>query len=125
MSNRQPTITSKKDGDAPVNLVDGNLPKGLFAMFCFDSFYLERAVSVSGDVRSLSLFVSGWRTFSISFGMSSAKRSLSVWGFVEANLRGASAARARGERTWSQKTGMSLLVVERGDETHLVPRNEA
>lgn len=35
--------------------------------------------------------------------MSSARRSLSVWGFVEANLRDANAARAIGERTWTQK----------------------
>lgn len=46
--------------------------------------------------------------------MSSAKRSLSVWGLVEANLRDASAARARGERTWieKKKPGMSPLAVE-------------
>jgi len=44
--------------------------------------------------------------------MSSDKRSLSVWGFVEANLRDANAARARGERIWVQKIDVSLLAVE-------------
>jgi len=104
---------SEIGGDEPVKLVDGGLPKGFFAMFCLDSFYLER----TGTSKQRCLFAVviniGWRTVSISFGMSSAKRSLSVWGFVEANLRDTNAARARGERTWIIKNdGMSLLAAE-------------
>ena len=41
--------TREKGGDAPVNLVDDDLSKGFFAMFCFDSFYLKRTVAVSKD----------------------------------------------------------------------------
>jgi len=43
MSDQRPTITSENDGDVPVDLVDDNLPKGLFAMFCLDSLDLERS----------------------------------------------------------------------------------
>ena len=51
------TSHEEKGGDAPVNLVDDNLSKGFFAMFCFDSFYLKRTVPVSKDVCCLSSFV--------------------------------------------------------------------
>lgn len=50
MSNQGPTITSENDGDAPIDLVDDNLPKGLFAMFCLDSLDLERSDGKRGGL---------------------------------------------------------------------------
>ena len=40
--NQRPAITSEDGDDAPVDLVDDDLPKGFVAMFGLDSFYLER-----------------------------------------------------------------------------------
>lgn len=46
-------MSDENGGDRPVNLVDGDLPKGFFAMFCLDSFYLERTAPVSKGICSL------------------------------------------------------------------------
>ena len=36
---------SENDGDIPIDLVDDNLPKSFFAMFCLDSLDLEKSDS--------------------------------------------------------------------------------
>lgn len=45
MSNQRLVIVSENDGNAPIDLVDDNLAKGFFAMFCLDSLDLEKSDS--------------------------------------------------------------------------------
>ena len=71
-----------REGDEPVELVDNDRAKGFFAVFSTCGFYLENRMSERR--RKLKTVV---RTFSISFGISSASRSLRETGFAEVEER--------------------------------------
>jgi len=71
-----------REGDEPVELVDNDRAKGFFAVFSTCGFYLRNRVSERRW--ELKMVV---RTFSISFGISSARRSLRETGLAEVEER--------------------------------------
>ena len=80
----------------PVELVDEDGAKGLFAVFSTNGFYLRRMSERRRKERR-------GQTFSISFGMSSARRSLRETGFatVEERRTAGKAVRRSEGRDWS------------------------